>query len=66
MEVGGMFLVEDDNKLGVYKNINDDIFTFKKYNLSDKVNVNSHGLIELSIDTSDVTLLGSANLPGQL
>jgi len=66
VEMSGMYFLEDANKLGIYNSINDDIFTFKKYDIQSSLKVNSHGLVEVPLDTADVTLLGSANLPGQL
>jgi len=61
LELGGMFFIQDGNKLSLYDNINEDIFTYKKYDLKSAVKINEHGLIEVELNTNDTTLMGSAS-----
>lgn len=45
-----------------YNNINNNIFEWKKYNGTNLRN-NSHGLIELPLDLSDATMMGTSDHP---
>mmetsp|Transcript_11629 Transcript_11629/g.17644 ORF Transcript_11629/g.17644 Transcript_11629/m.17644 type:complete len:251 (+) Transcript_11629:690-1442(+) len=58
--IEGMFEVRSGNKYITYDNINNDIYTWKKYN-SSVLFENSHGLLELAFNMSDATLRGTSD-----
>ena len=57
--LSGMFQLEENNTISTYKDINDDIYTFKNYPISDNIRKNKKGNLELAFDLSGTSLLGS-------
>jgi len=54
-----MFELKDGKSYDVYKNINRDPFTWKKYSLKDSLKNNQHDMLELQLNISDTELMGS-------
>ena len=61
MKLTGMFEVKKGQDYVIYKNINEDPFTWKPFNLSDSIYKNQHDMVEIRINTTDVDLLGSGS-----
>ena len=59
LSIGGMFQYRNGFNYEVADNINVDPFTFKMYDLP--IRKNSHDMLEIVINTTDVSLLGSSS-----
>lgn len=53
-----MFEVKQNNTYQTFNEINQDVYTWKVYNASN-VTYNSHNLLEMTFDISDITLMGT-------
>ena len=61
LDIYGMYELIDGNTSTYYPyntSLNENIYTWKKYNFSEPIR-NSHGLLEIKFNISDVTLMGS-------
>ena len=56
----GMIESRQGNRYSPYKGINKDIYSWKRYNISE-MEENDHNLLELKFNLTDATLLGSGN-----
>lgn len=59
LRLSGMFKLEENNTISTYLDINDDLYTFKDYPISDSIRFNKKGNFELVLDTNATSLLGS-------
>ena len=59
LAIYGMYEEKQGLEYKVYNNRTQDLYTWKKYNSS--LRLNDHGLLEVQIPLEDVTLLGTKN-----
>lgn len=59
LKLVGMFEVKDGQSYSLFNDINEDPFTWKEYPLMDNLVYNSHNMMEIQLNVSDVVLLGS-------
>ena len=64
MSIYGMYEEKDGPIYKVYNNVTPDLYTWKKYNHSLKLN--EHNLLEMTIPLEDVTLQGTKNYVEQI
>ena len=62
LSVLGMFEQREGNSYSTYNDINDDIYTWKSYsNGNDTLRKNNHGLLEIPLNLTHATIMGTEN-----